>query len=73
MAAKRYLTGQKRKGFSAIDGQGSGARGAGATRIDYPRSLQRKDKLEFDAEVGRLKFTQDFFPDDRVYQGKLEL
>jgi len=41
----------------------------------FPRSneISRKDKLEFDAEVGRLKFTQDFFPDEMVYQGKLEL
>ncbi len=42
----------------------------------FPRSneITRKDKqIEFDAEVGRLKFTQDFFPDEMVYQGRLEL
>jgi hypothetical protein len=42
----------------------------------FPRSneITRQDKkLEFDAEVGRLKFTQDFFPDEMLYQAKLEL
>jgi hypothetical protein len=41
----------------------------------FPRSneITRKDKVEFDAEVGQLKFTQDFLPDEMVYQDKLEL
>ena len=42
----------------------------------FPRSneITRKDKqIGFDAEIGRLKFTRDFFPDEMLYQGKLEL
>lgn len=42
----------------------------------FPRSneITRKDKqVEFDAEIGRLKFAQSFVPDEMVYQGKLEL
>ncbi|MGA2040039.1 MAG: hypothetical protein ABSH42_12250 [Bryobacteraceae bacterium] len=41
----------------------------------FPRTneITRKDKVEFDAEIGRLKFAQDFFPDEMIYQGKLEL
>jgi hypothetical protein len=42
----------------------------------FPRSneIARKDKqVEFDAEIGRLKFAQSFVPDEMVYQGKLEL
>ncbi len=42
----------------------------------FPRSneITRKDKrIEFDADVGQLKFAQDFFPNEMVYQGKLEL
>jgi hypothetical protein len=42
----------------------------------FPRSneITREDKrLEFAAEIGRLKLTQDFLPDEMVYQGKLEL
>ncbi len=41
----------------------------------FPRSneIARKDQLKFDAEIGRLKFVQDFIPDEMVYQGKLEL
>jgi hypothetical protein len=30
-------------------------------------------RVEFDAKIGRLEFTQSFFLDDMVYQGKLEL
>jgi hypothetical protein len=41
----------------------------------FPRSTEitRKDKLEFDAEVGRLKFAAAFLPEEMVYAGKLEL
>jgi len=42
----------------------------------FPRSneITRKDRqVAFGAEIGRLKFTQDFAPDEMVYQGKLEL
>ncbi len=42
----------------------------------FPRSneITRKDKLlEFNAEIGRLKLTQNFLPDEMVYQGKMEL
>jgi hypothetical protein len=42
----------------------------------FPRSkeITRQDKrIEFDAKIGRLKFTQPFFVDDMVYQGKLEM
>lgn len=35
--------------------------------------ITRKDKVEFDAEIGGLKFTQDFLPGEMVYQDKLEL
>jgi len=42
----------------------------------FPRSteISRKDKqVEFDAEIGRLKFAKNFVPDEMIYQGKLEL
>ena len=42
----------------------------------FPRSneLTRQDKrIEFDARILRLQFTQLFFVDDMTYQGKLEL
>ena len=42
----------------------------------FPRSqeITRQDKrIEFDAQIGRLKFEQSFFVDDMDYQGKLEL
>lgn len=42
----------------------------------FPRSneITRKDRrIELDAEIGRLKLARDFFPDEMVYQGKLEL
>ncbi|MGB9458866.1 MAG: hypothetical protein WCB12_22670 [Bryobacteraceae bacterium] len=41
----------------------------------FPRSneITRKDKIEFSAEIGHLKFAQDFFPAEMVYQDKLEL
>lgn len=42
----------------------------------FPRSneITRQDKrIEFDAKIGRLSFTQPFFVDDMVYQGKLEM
>jgi hypothetical protein len=42
----------------------------------FPRSneITKKDgQVAFGAEIGRLKFTQDFVPDEMVYQGKLEL
>ena len=36
--------------------------------------ITRKDvTLQFDAEIGRLKFSQIFVPGEMVYQGKLEL
>jgi hypothetical protein len=36
--------------------------------------ITRKDKeVEFHAEIGRLKFSKSFIPDEMVYQGKLEL
>jgi len=36
--------------------------------------ITRKDaKIEFDAEIGRLKFTANFVPDDMLYRGTLEL
>lgn len=42
----------------------------------FPRTkeITAKDgRVEFDAQVGRLKFTQSFFVEDMVFQGKLEL
>ena len=42
----------------------------------FPRSseIARKDKqVEFQAEIGRLKFSKSFVLDEMVYQGKLEL
>ncbi len=42
----------------------------------FPRSTEitRQDKrIEFDAEIGRLKFTQAFYVDEMTYQGKIEL
>lgn len=35
--------------------------------------ISRKDHVKFDAEIGRLKVSQDFLPDEMIYQGKLEL
>ena len=42
----------------------------------FPRSkeITREDKrVEFDAKIGRLEFTESFFPEDMTYLGKLEL
>lgn len=42
----------------------------------FPRSkeiTQPDCRVEFDAKIGRLDFSQSFFLDDMVYQGKLEL
>jgi hypothetical protein len=42
----------------------------------FPRSkeITRQDKrIDFDVKIGRLKFTQPFFVDDMMYQGKLEM
>ncbi|HYW42899.1 MAG TPA: hypothetical protein VE959_08585 [Bryobacteraceae bacterium] len=42
----------------------------------FPRSkeITRQDKrLEFDAQIGKLRFTESFFVDDMMYQGKLDL
>jgi len=42
----------------------------------FPRSneITRQDhRIEFDAEIGRLKLTQAFTVDEMVFQGKLEL
>jgi hypothetical protein len=42
----------------------------------FPRSkeITREDKrVEFDAKIGRLEFTESFFPEDMMYFGKLEL
>ena len=42
----------------------------------FPRSkeITRQDKrLEFDGQIGRLKFEQSFYVDEMTYQGKLEL
>jgi hypothetical protein len=42
----------------------------------FPRSkeLNVKDaRFEFDAKIGRLSFSQSFYPDDMMFQGKLEL
>jgi hypothetical protein len=36
--------------------------------------ITRDDKrIEFDAEIGRLKLAQEFLPDEMIYEGKLEL
>lgn len=38
------------------------------------REITRRDKrVAFDAEIGRLRFSQSFFIDDMVFQGKMEL
>jgi hypothetical protein len=42
----------------------------------FPRSTEitKSDRrVEFDAQIGRLKFTEAFFTEDMVYNGKLEL
>jgi len=42
----------------------------------FPRSneITRQDKrLQFDGQIGRLKFEQSFYVEDMTYQGKLEL
>ena len=42
----------------------------------FPRTkeITRQDKrIEFDAHIGRLQFSQSFYVDDMNYQGKLEL
>ena len=42
----------------------------------FPRGseISRKDrKVSMEGEIGRLRFVQDFIPDEMVYQGKLEL
>ena len=42
----------------------------------FPRSneITRQDKrIEFDAKIGKLRFTQPFLVDDMMYQGKLEM
>jgi hypothetical protein len=42
----------------------------------FPRSheITRQDKrIEFDAQIGRLQFSQSFFVDDMTWQDKLEL
>lgn len=42
----------------------------------FPRSkeiTQQDRRVEFEAHIGRLEFSQAFFLDDMVYQGKLEL
>ena len=42
----------------------------------FPRSkeITRQDKrIEFDAKISRLQFSQPFYVDDMMYQGKLEL
>ena len=42
----------------------------------FPRSkeISAKDqRIEFDAKIGKLQFTQVFFPDQMKYQGRLEL
>jgi hypothetical protein len=42
----------------------------------FPRSAEiiRQDtKVDFDAQIGRLKITQAFVPAEMMYQGKLEL
>jgi len=42
----------------------------------FPRSheITRQDKrIEFEAQIGRLRFSQSFYADDMNYQGKLEL
>jgi hypothetical protein len=42
----------------------------------FPRSkeiTQPDRRVEFEAKIGRLEFSQSFFLDDMVYQGKLEL
>jgi hypothetical protein len=42
----------------------------------FPQSkeITRQDKrLEFDGQIGRLKFEQSFYVDEMTYQGKLEL
>jgi len=47
----------------------------GRDSVSFPAQQRdyAEDKVEFDAEVGQLKFTQDFLPDEMVYQDKLEL
>jgi hypothetical protein len=42
----------------------------------FPRTAEitwRDHRIEFDAQVGRLKFTQPFDADDMMFHGKLEL
>jgi hypothetical protein len=41
----------------------------------FPRSneIGRKDKLDFEAEIGRLKLSANFVASEMVFQGKLEL
>ena len=42
----------------------------------FPRSkeiLPQDRRVELDARIGRLEFTQSFYLEDMVYQGKLEL
>jgi len=63
------------EGYEAFQRGSSDARRGAGDSVSFPRSneITRKDKVEFDAEVGQLKFTQDFLPDEMVYQDKLEL
>ncbi len=38
------------------------------------KAIEQQDRrVEFEAKAGRLEFSQAFFVDDMVYQGKLEL
>jgi hypothetical protein len=42
----------------------------------FPRSTEmtaQDRRIEFDAKLGRLQFSETFFTEDMTYQGKLEL
>ena len=42
----------------------------------FPKSAEitwRDHRIEFDAQIGRLKLTQAFAADDMMFRGKLEL
>ena len=38
-----------------------------------PEITDKDKRVEFDAQIGRLKFSDSFFLEDMVYQGKLEI
>jgi len=40
---------------------------------DSTRALSQDRRVAFDAKIARLTFTQSFYVEDMVFQGKLEL